>query len=111
MHQTWQTRLVLNCQIVPLRTEFLNCLDFQEPSIINVPVDIISNTSRGAATASISWIQPAAYDNSGSQNLTSNYAPSDPFPIGITRVIYTSRDPSGNTAISSFTVTVEGRIK
>ena len=56
-------------------------------------------------------MQPAAYDNSGFQTLTSNYAPSDLFPIGITRVIYTSRDPSGNTAISSFTVTVEGRIK
>ena len=76
-----------------------------------MPVDIISNTSRGAATAIVSWKEPAGYDNSGFYNLTSNYAPSDPFPIGITRVIYTSKDPSGNTAISSFTVTVEGRIK
>ena len=49
-------------------------------------------------------------DNSGSTMLTSNYESGDLFPIGISNVVYTATDHSGNMDTVSFVVTVYGKI-
>ena len=61
-------------------------------------------------TAIVNWIEPTAFDYSGSQTLTSSHNPGETFFIGDTKVTYTSVDPLGNTATKSFIVTVQGRI-
>ena len=66
------------------------------------------NTDPGLPSALIRWDPVTAVDNSGSVTLASNFQSGDTFPIGNTSVVYTAIDQSGNIAISSFTVTVEG---
>ncbi len=60
----------------------------------------------------VSWTEPTITDNSGSVTVTSDYQSGDRFPIGDTSVSYTATDPSENSDVFSFlvTVTVEGKI-
>ena len=56
----------------------------------------------------VSFRAPFATDNSGSVTVTCNPAAdvAHTFPIGTTPVVCTARDPSGNTASLTFTITV-----
>ncbi len=65
-------------------------------------------TDPGSSTASVSWTEPTASDNSGPVTLTSSHDPDDSFPIGDTQVTYTAVDAYGNEVTGSFTVAVEG---
>ncbi len=62
--------------------------------------------------AAVSWSEPTITDNSGSVTVTSDYQSGDRFPVGDTIVSYTATDPSGNSDMFKFlvTVTVEGKI-
>ena len=83
--------------------------DNENPQLINCPGDITVYTGPGHLFCSqtATWTPPTVIDNcTGSVNLISNYSPGATFPVGITTVIYTATDPSGNTATCSFTVTV-----
>ena len=75
-----------------------------------MPTSIIQNADSGLPTTQVNWIEPTAIDNSGSQTLTSTHGPGSLFAIGVTLVEYTATDPSGNYAIETFTVTIEGDV-
>ena len=74
-----------------------------------MPGGILHGTESGSATAVVTWTPPTASDNSGSPTLTSSHNPGDLFSIGDTSVTYTSVDPSGNTEIKTFTVSIYGK--
>jgi hypothetical protein len=82
--------------------------DVTPPSITGRPANVTVNTGAGRSTCdqTASWTPPTASDNCSVANFTSNYAPGSVFPVGITTVIYTATDPSGNSKTCSFTVTV-----
>ena len=73
------------------------------------PSDITSNTTYGKDYASVTWTIPIVVDNSGIYTLTSNFDPGDNFTIGETVVNYQAIDLSGNVAVHSFTITIQGR--
>ncbi|XP_070536967.1 hyalin-like [Ptychodera flava] len=81
--------------------------DNEKPEITNCPNDTIVNVAPGQSTASVTWAEPTATDNSGiSPNLTSTYLPGFEFPAGETRVSYVATDNSGNQGTCAFVVTV-----
>ena len=64
------------------------------------------DTDLGMSTAVVTWTEPIAVDNSGSQTLTSSHTPGSSFKIGATVVLYTSVDSSGNKATANFSVLI-----
>lgn len=80
--------------------------DVQDPVITNCPSDVILTTPSGITDVSVTWPEPTATDDSGSVALTASHAPGDVFPIGLTTVVYTFSDASGNSATCSFNVTI-----
>ena len=83
--------------------------DNETPVIDNMPGNITKSTDTGLATATVTWTQPTAHDNSGVQTLTSSYSSGDSFEIGKTIVTYISVDGSGNMITNMFSISVEGR--
>ncbi|XP_072048991.1 uncharacterized protein [Amphiura filiformis] len=90
-------------------TMVVTVIDLEAPDVSNIPTNIEQNTDPGANTATVSWAEPTASDNSGSVTLTSSHKPGDSFPIGDTTVTYTATDDFGNTDTSSFIVTVNDK--
>jgi hypothetical protein len=80
--------------------------DNEKPVISDCPIDIAVSTDPNNCNALVNWTAPSATDNSGSVTLTSNFEPGSIFPVGITQVIYTATDASGNLSTCSFKVTV-----
>ncbi len=77
-----------------------------EPPVLTAPANVTVNTDAGAATASnVALGTATATDNDGVQSITNN-APAT-YPVGVTEVIWTAVDNSGNvtTAIQTVTVT------
>jgi len=81
-------------------------IDNQAPAILGTPASIIANADPGLCSAVVGWTSPNAFDNCSGVTLTSNFAPGSTFPVGVTTVIYTATDASGNSTTSTFTVTV-----
>ncbi|MFZ1424399.1 MAG: HYR domain-containing protein, partial [Saprospiraceae bacterium] len=81
-------------------------IDAQDPTITGCPVDINKNTDPGVCQAFVTWVAPTASDNCPGVIFTSNFPPGTNFPTGITQVIYTATDLSGNESICTFNVTV-----
>ena len=90
---------------------FMFHVDFEKPSIIGMPSNITQNADSGLPMTKVNWTEPKAIDNSGSNNLTSNLSPGSLFTIGKTVVEYIAVDPSGNKALETFTVIIEGMIR
>ena len=87
-------------------------IDEETPIITHNLVDLTLTTNIGSPHGEATWNNTVlAMDNSGFVTLTSNYQPGDVFPIGKTEVVYSATDPSGNSAIVTFVVTVTGRHK
>ena len=84
--------------------------DVENPVINNIPANIVHNTDSGSPTAWVTWQEPTASDNSGSQTLTSSHHPGSAFNIGMTVVIYTSIDSSGNEVTDSFSIDIHGNL-
>ena len=84
------------------------CTDIENPVINNMPTNINEGTDTGLASAIVSWSEPTATDNSGTQTLTWTHSSGSVFNIGDTVVKYSSIDSSGNQRIELFTVTVYG---
>ncbi|XP_072030692.1 uncharacterized protein [Amphiura filiformis] len=81
--------------------------DRENPTFSGCPSPASGKTLAGTTT-SISWTPPTANDNSGlSLTITATHDPGDTFAIGNTAVSYTALDVGGNTAVCTFTVTVE----
>ncbi|XP_038051960.1 uncharacterized protein LOC119724809 isoform X2 [Patiria miniata] len=81
--------------------------DDQSPVLTGCSPPVSGNTSPSLSTGTTFWSSPTANDNVGVTNLTSNYAPNEPLPIGPTNVIYTAVDAAGNSVNCSFVVTIQ----
>ncbi|XP_071842391.1 uncharacterized protein [Apostichopus japonicus] len=90
----------LNCE-----TGTVTPVDIEPPVISGCPGDITETASSNSA--SVTWVDPRADDNSGVTILDSrSHFPGQVFAAGTTTVSYIFMDPSGNTAVCSFDVTV-----
>ena len=78
--------------------------DREAPIISNCPSDITITTGNNNSAAA-TWISPVATDNC-SVTLSTNHNSGSTFQVGMTTVIYTATDPSGNRSECSFTVNV-----
>ena len=58
--------------------------------------------------AVVTWQTPVASDNCGSSIISSNHNSGDSFPPGLTKVIYTATDESGNVATCELEIEIEG---
>ncbi len=70
--------------------------------------DITVNTDAGICGAVVEFAAPGATDNCGVESvvLTDGLDSGSEFPVGETIITYTATDTAGNTATTSFTVTV-----
>lgn len=82
----------------------VNKIDTTNPTI-TCPANIIAPAENGTCEADVSWSDPVTNDNCGIESLDSTFNPGSAFE-GITTVVYTVEDISGNTASCSFTVTI-----
>ncbi|MHC4937111.1 MAG: HYR domain-containing protein, partial [Planctomycetota bacterium] len=80
--------------------------DTEAPSIAGTPADITQTSDAGLCTAIVTWVEPTSADNCGVASLGPDLAPGTAFAVGTTTVTYTTADIHGNSATSSFTVTV-----
>ncbi|MEZ4954515.1 MAG: HYR domain-containing protein [Saprospiraceae bacterium] len=78
--------------------------DTQSPVISNCPSNITVAAVNGFGVAN--WTAPTATDNCGLVSFSSTYLPGSSFPVGVTVVIYTAGDLSGNGATCEFNVAV-----
>lgn len=86
---------------------FFPLVDNQQPTISGCPANINVNVELGTTSATVTWIEPTAVDNSGVVNLiTRSHAPNSAFPLGTTPVSYVFSDLSNNIAQCGFDVTV-----
>ena len=83
-------------------------VDVTAPVINDCPTDITVQTTLGGTAVALTWTEPTATDDSGTVSSTSSSSPGDSFSVGTTLIVYTFSDDSGNSAVCSFTVTVEG---
>ncbi len=80
--------------------------DNEMPTINNCPSNLSYNTAPGTCNATATWTAPTASDNCPGVSISSTHSPGSSFNKGVTTVIYTATDMSGNTKTCSFTVTV-----
>ncbi|MFW0739688.1 HYR domain-containing protein, partial [Flavobacterium sp. T12S277] len=80
-----------------------------EKPVITCPADVATKADDGLCTATIALIAPTVSDNSGTTLVTNN-APAA-FPVGVTTVVWTATDNSGNKATCEQKVTVYSLIK
>ncbi|HGY91955.1 MAG TPA: HYR domain-containing protein, partial [Planctomycetes bacterium] len=81
--------------------------DGEAPVITGCPADITVMNDPGLCTAAVSWTAPVASDNCPGVSLVSDHPSGEDFPVGVTTVTYSASDAAGNTAVCSFTVTVQ----
>ena len=83
----------------------------KETPVIDFVENITVDTDHGRPDAVVDWTQPNITDNSGNVTVTISHNSSGVrYPIGRTRVDITAWDASGNVAMTSFWITVEGKV-
>ncbi|XP_033097160.1 mucin-12-like [Anneissia japonica] len=80
--------------------------DSETPTFTSFPTNIERIVAPGTSSVVVTWNIPVATDNAGSPTLASQYTPGQSFTEGMTVVIYTATDSSGNTATDMFTITI-----
>ncbi|XP_071961171.1 uncharacterized protein [Antedon mediterranea] len=82
-------------------------IDMESPEIMNCPTGRVNSTDLSINSTTISWDEPTYSDNTNDV-LTSDstHSSGDEFFIGVTTVVYTVEDESGNMATCNFTVTI-----
>ncbi len=82
--------------------------DSELPVIAGLPQNIVVGIDADSDGAIVTWNEPTATDNCVGYNLeqTEGLESGSLFPVGITVVVYTATDASGNNATASFTVKV-----
>lgn len=82
--------------------------DTENPVVNNCPSNISVTNSPNQCGANVNWVFPTVSDNCpGSAILqTGGGAPGSLFPVGVSTIVFTAADASGNTASCSFTITV-----
>lgn len=85
--------------------------DRTSPVLTACPVDLSTPIEDGSSNKkSVSWTPPTVRDNVAVASLSSSHAPGSEFFVGVTTVVYTATDSSGNAASCSFVVTVSGGV-
>ena len=79
--------------------------DTENPTISGMPANINLTNDAGICGAVATWTAPTTDDNCSS-TISGDAASGDTFPVGTTTVTYTATDASGNTATSTFDITV-----
>ncbi|HMW39424.1 MAG: HYR domain-containing protein [Saprospiraceae bacterium] len=88
--------------------QLIDLIDKTPPVWSYCPPDITVQAN-GECEKAVTWIPPTATDNCGGMvQITSNYVPGQKFPAGTTVVVYTAKDPCGNSINHSFRITVLG---
>ncbi|XP_033625680.1 serine-rich adhesin for platelets-like [Asterias rubens] len=83
--------------------------DTTAPFISGCPFGPTVNAPTGSSSATVTWSEPTATDNSGQQpTLSRTHTPGSSFTVGYTAVVYTFRDATGNQASCTFLVHVIG---
>ncbi|MEW6207722.1 MAG: HYR domain-containing protein [Acidobacteriota bacterium] len=80
--------------------------DTQPPSIV-CPSDLIRSTDTNQCSAIVTYPSPTASDNCSPVTATCNPPSGSVFPKGVTTINCAVTDSSGNSAVCSFTITVE----
>ena len=86
--------------------------DKEPPKIVynlipGCPPDLTVNAVSGTCESDfVNWTAPTASDNCPGVSLVTTHDPHSKFPVGVTQVIYTATDASGNQTSCSFTITV-----
>ena len=80
--------------------------DTESPVFSGLPSSIEMTNDPGECGAIATWIEPTAADNCSMASLDSSLVNGSLFQTGISTVVYTATDASGNTSIASFSVTV-----
>ena len=76
------------------------------PVISGCPDPITQIVSPGTPSSTVTWIKPTATDDSGvPPQVTSSHQSGDTFTLGVTTVIYTFSDATGNAATCTFDIT------
>jgi surface protein len=84
----------------------ITVLDAENPTFTSCPTDFTVTNDAGNCNALVFWTPPVTTDNCN-VNVSASHDPGDEFPLGTTLVTYTVADPSGNSVLCNFTVTVE----
>ncbi len=89
-------------------TQVVTVVDAQNPVIVALPSDIVTNNDPGVCGAVVSWTAPTSNDNCAGSSIAQTAGPvsGSTFPIGTTTVTYTATDAANNTFAASFTVKV-----
>ena len=80
--------------------------DTQLPTLTGVPEDMSIGNDPAQCFAVVNWALPGISDNCSTISFTGTHDSGFQFPLGSTTVTYTLVDAAGNTAESSFVVTV-----
>ena len=81
--------------------------DLENPTILDLPADILLTNDLGQCGAIATWIDPIAMDNCKVAMFESTSLSGDFFSVGSTDVTYTATDDHGNVTSATFVVTVE----
>ncbi|XP_033099724.1 uncharacterized protein LOC117103264 [Anneissia japonica] len=81
-------------------------LDQEDPEVFNCPESNTEIIDQSINSSTSTWFLPTFTDNDEVSTTVSNYEPGDSFNVGITEVVYTATDPSGNERNCSFNITV-----
>ena len=81
--------------------------DVENPVFYNCPNNVTVPAANNSCFRTVNWIPPSASENCGSLTITASHNPGQLFPVGVTTVTYNAVDGSGNTALCSFTITVQ----
>ena len=89
---------------------FLLFTDILGPIFSNCPQNIIATADRGNTSASVTWIPPAATDNSGVVPDIMHFGkgPGERFPAGEHSIRYIASDKRGNVGECKFKIIVRG---
>jgi len=80
--------------------------DEEDPVVLDTPMDMTLSNDAGDCGALVNWAAPSAGDNCGVQSLTSSHTSGDFFAVGTTEVTLEATDIHGNSASTSFLVTI-----
>jgi len=82
--------------------------DVDVPSVVSCPSNIVKSTDSLFCGATVNWTHPAITDacQLDAPACDTNFQPGSVFPVGITNVIYSAFDTSGNSSTCAFSITV-----
>ena len=81
--------------------------DVEAPQAVNLPGPIVTNPEAATCTATVIWASIDYIDNCSDVTVNTSLPSGSNLPVGVTEVLVTATDASGNTTTDTFTITVE----